>query len=323
MTSRDKKTQWEPITFRKIAMPLGVFSAFWILSIIGYVATGEIGLLLNFGYLGTAIGVGLGLFALLPKKQKPVGRRVSLLLMGLYLFGLVGVASKQNIQIEGVWFSLYVGVAQAAVMHYLVAKVFGPLLFGRLWCGWACWTVMVLDMLPWKRPQGRIEGWGWGRYAHFGLSLGGSLALAILLGFSPAVNTWTAVWWFVGGNALYYAVGIGLAWALKDNRAFCKYLCPVSVPLKVFSRFSLIKVQGDASQCNECDACVKTCPMDVDIPQYILNDQRVLSSECTLCQTCVSTCAKGALKLSVGFDAGFEEHLRYVDDPLRVPVLVE
>jgi hypothetical protein len=36
---------------------------------------------------------------------------------------------------------------QAAVVHYLIAKVFGPMLFGRIWCGWACWTVMVLDLL--------------------------------------------------------------------------------------------------------------------------------------------------------------------------------
>jgi ferredoxin-type protein NapH len=101
-----------------------------------------------------------------------------------------------------------------------------------------------------------------------------------------------------------------LAVALKDNRAFCKYACPVSAPLKLTSRFSLLKVKGDAAKCNACQACVKMCPMDVRIPDYILNYQRVLSTECSLCQTCISVCAKDALKLSFGFDMGGNELLR-------------
>lgn len=31
-------------------------------------------------------------------------------------------------------------------------------------------------------------------------------------------------WSFIIGNILYYAVGITLAFLLKDNRAFCKYI---------------------------------------------------------------------------------------------------
>ena len=74
----------------------------------------------------------------------------------------------------------------------------------------------------------------------------------------------TAVVWFLIGNATYYAVAIALAYALKDNRAFCKYLCPVSVPLKLTSRFSLLKI-GGADKCDDCGACVKTCPMDCEL----------------------------------------------------------
>ena len=116
--------------------------------------------------------------------------------------------------------------------------------------------------------------------------------------------------WFIIGNLLYYAVGIGLAYALKDNRAFCKYVCPVSVPLKISSRFSIIKIGQAAGQCNDCDACEKTCPMDVRISDYILNNQRVLSTECSLCQTCITVCAQDALKLSFGFDMSRKDLLR-------------
>ena len=101
-----------------------------------------------------------------------------------------------------------------------------------------------------------------------------------------------------------------MAYALKDNRAFCKYLCPVSVPLKITSRFSLLKIGGSAEKCNDCRACVKMCPMDVRIPDYILKGERVLSTECSLCQTCITVCAHDALKLSFGFDLGGKDLLR-------------
>jgi len=248
----------------------------------------------------------------LPKKQKPIGRRLTLFLVGAFLIGFsISTMGHENSQLEGFFFGLLLGVIQMGVMHYMIAKIFGPLLFGRLWCGWACWTVMVLDLLPFKRPAGRLPGrWGWLRYLHFGLSLATVLLLVLVFGYRDGAAGTQAVIWFIVGNLTYYAIGIVLAYALKDNRAFCKYVCPVSVPLKLTSRFSLIKIGQGAGQCNDCGACVKMCPMDVRIPEYILDGKRVLSTECSLCQTCITVCAQDALKLSFGFDLGGKDLLR-------------
>jgi ferredoxin len=303
-------------TWKKLIVPGVTAVAFWTLAIITCTTSrGQIFALINFGYLGTTLGIGLSLYAILPKKQKPIGRRVSLLLIGLYLFLFVGLLGRENIQIEGLWWSLINGTFYAAVIHYLVAKIIGPLLFGRLWCGWACWSVMVYDLLPYKRPAGRVPGkWDWLRYGHMALSIAIALVLWRVFELQIGTNSGTAVAWFLVGNAFYYAVGIGLAIALKDNRAFCKYLCPVAVPLKLTSRFSLLKIGTDKSQCNNCNACVKMCPMDIQIPDYVHAGQRVLSTECTLCQTCVTVCAHDALKLSYGFDVGGRESLRLRED---------
>ena len=170
---------------------------------------------------------------------------------------------------------------------------------------------MVLDLLPFKRPSGRLPGkWGWLRYAHFGLSLGLVALLWFAFGYRVGAAGIPAVTWFIIGNVLYYAIGIILAYALKDNRAFCKYLCPVSVPLKLTSRFSLLKIKGDASNCNNCQACEKMCPMDIRIADYIMKGERVLSTECSLCQTCITVCTRDALKLSFGLDLGGKDLLR-------------
>lgn len=311
MSNTRGKKKREAFDLRKMVVPGAVMLAFWTLATILWRSTGEIMALFFFAYIGTSVGVGLGLYAALPKKKKPWGRRLALFLVGTFLIGFAAINGKENMQVEGFFFGLMGGIVQAGVVHYLIAKIFGPILFGRLWCGWACWTVMVLDLLPFKRPAGRLPSkWDWLRYAHFALSF--SLVALLWFGFGYRLGATgaTAVVWFIIGNALYYAFGIILAYALKDNRAFCKYVCPVSVPLKLTTRFSLLKIKGEASQCNECQACVKMCPMDIRIPDYIKNGERVLSTECSLCQTCITVCARDALKLSFGFDLGGKELLR-------------
>lgn len=296
---------------KKMLVPAIVMLAFWALATAMWQTSGEIMALFFFGYIGTAIGIGLGLYAALPKRRKPLGRRLALFLIGTFLVFFAAIGGKENMQIEGAFFGLLGGVVQAAVVHYLIAKIFGPLLFGRLWCGWACWTAMILDLLPYKRSSGRLPGkWGWLRYAHLALSLGLVLALWFGLGYRDGAVGTTAVYWFIAGNGLYYALGIGLAVALKDNRAFCKYICPVAVPLKLTSRFALLKVKGNSAACNGCRACEKVCPMDIRIADYTQAGGRVLSTECSLCQTCISVCPRDALKLSFGLDLGGEERLR-------------
>jgi len=297
--------------YKNLVVPAVVMLAFWGIAIWGFTASGYIQPLIMFGYIGTSLGIGLGLYGTLPKKKKPIGRRLTLFLIGLFLVGFAIFMGQENSQLEGALFGLLTGVFQMGVYHYLIAKIFGPILFGRMWCGWACWTVMILDLLPFKRPSGRLPGrWGWLRYFHFGLSVSLVLLLVFVFGFRAGATGSTAVTWFIIGNLLYYAVGIVLAYVLKDNRAFCKYVCPVSVPLKVSTRFSIIKIGQAEGECNDCDACEKMCPMDVRISDYILNHQRVLSTECSLCQTCITVCAQNALKLSFGFDLGGKDLLR-------------
>ena len=297
--------------YKSLIVPGVVMLAFWGIAIWGFTASGNTQPLIMFGYIGASLGVGLGLYGTLPKKQKPIGRRLTLFLVGLFLIGFAIFMGHENSQLEGAIFGLLTGVVQMGVVHYMIAKVFGPLLFGRMWCGWACWTVMVLDLLPFKRPAGRLPGrWGWLRYLHFGLSLSFVLLLVYVFGFRDGAKGSIAVAWFIIGNLLYYAIGITLAYRLKDNRAFCKYVCPITVPLKITSRFSIIKIGKSTGECNDCDACEKLCPMDVLISDYILNGKRVLSTECSLCQTCITVCAQDALKLSFGFDMSRMDLLR-------------
>lgn len=253
-----------------------------------WLAKGNLFYLGNFSYIGASIALGLFLF----ERKARWARRVVQFLVGAYMLVFLGLYRRENMQIEGFWYYLFLGVFEAATIHYAVAKIFGPLLFGRGWCGYACWTAAILDFLPWKRPRAPRRSWGWLRYLHFALSL--ALVAALFASGAPNLER-TMFLIFLAGNALYYAAGIALAAYLGDNRAFCKYLCPVTAFLKPASRFSLMRVRVDAAMCTDCGACARVCPMDVDVRDG--SRARKNATECILCLNCVEKCPNGALKL--------------------------
>ena len=202
--------------------------------------------LFNFSYIGTSIALGFLLFQLRYKHA----RRVTQFLVGTYMFVYLGLLCNENMQIEGFWYYLFTGVFEAATIHYVVAKIFGPLMFGRGWCGFACWTAMVLDLLPYKAPHQPRKKWGWIRYLTFALSFLFVSALFLL----QVKNMERIMFWsFLTGNVIYYITGIVLAFKLKDNRAFCKYICPITIFLKPMSYFSLIRIKWDTNKVHRSD----------------------------------------------------------------------
>ena len=271
---------------RKRLIPLGMWTAFEIVAVTLWLSKKNLFYLLNFSYIGTSISLGLLLFQLNYRHA----RRIVQLLVGLYMLIYLGLICRENMQIEGFWYYLFTGVFEAATIHYAVAKIFGPLLFGRGWCGYACWTAMALDFLPYKTPCGPRKRIGFIRYITFAASL----AFVGALFLSHAQNMERIMFIaFIVGNVLYYAVGIALAFAFRDNRAFCKYICPVTVFLKPMSYFSAIRVKCDKEKCVSCGRCRRVCPMDVDVTDNSRN--RKNGTECILCMECTKVCPKKAL----------------------------
>ncbi|MBD5441007.1 MAG: 4Fe-4S dicluster domain-containing protein [Treponema sp.] len=267
-------------------LPAAMLAFFLAVGVTLWIATGNAFYLFNFGYIGAAISLGFFLFL----KNCAYARRITQLLVGLYMLVYLGIICNENMQIEGFWFYLFSGVFEAATIHYAVAKIFGPLFFGRGWCGYACWTAMVLDFLPYKIPSAPRKPLGALRYVTFSISL---LFVAALFFFRIKNKEAIMFRAFIIGNALYYAAGIALAFAFKDNRAFCKYLCPITVFLKPASYFSLLRVKCDTEKCVQCGACKKVCPMDVDITDN--SRKRKNGTECILCFECVKSCPVDAL----------------------------
>lgn len=271
---------------KKYTMPVVMLALFETVAVTLWLTKDNLFYLLNFSYIGCAIALGLTLYI----QKYSYARRVTQLLVGMYMLLYLGVICNENMQIEGFWYYLFTGVFEAATIHYAVAKIFGPLFFGRGWCGYACWTAMVLDFLPYKVPLQPRKKIGWIRYMVFVLSL----VFVAGLFLADAANMERIMFWaFIVGNILYYAVGIVLAYACKDNRAFCKYMCPITVFMKPMSYYSVLRITCDTGKCISCGKCKKVCPMDVDMTDN--SRKRKNGTDCILCFECVNACPRKAL----------------------------
>ncbi|AEF85704.1 4Fe-4S ferredoxin iron-sulfur binding domain protein [Treponema primitia ZAS-2] len=266
--------------------------------------------------IGLSISIGLFIDSNNKIKNKGLGRKIGLSLVALDLLIFLGIMQHENLQIEETvfYFAYFIntGLFTRVLVHYAIAKVFGPLIWGRGYCGWGCYTAALLEWLPIKENKTIPKKYTYIRIVVLILSL---LIPFIFIKngydyvnrhiFSPLSSSESLPFqpykvdqfiWFLAGNIVYYIIGIMLAIIFKKKRAFCKIWCPVALVMKLQSRISLIKIAPSGNKCIECGNCNEKCPMDIDVRNYIKNGKKILSSECILCGTCVNICPAKAIK---------------------------
>ena len=273
---------------------------------IGMVLSLSLGLTIwkGFFFVFIPIGASISLGVFINKYKPYMGRKISLTIIALVLLLFLGVYQHENLQIEEtvIYFAYFLstGIFTRVLIHYSIAKVFGPLLFGRGFCGWGCYTAALLEWLPINKNKKIPKKYTYIKYP--------VLILSLLIPFILVVNGYDYInkhielpktdqfLWFLVGNMIYYVVGILLAILFKKRRAFCKIWCPVSLIMKLPTRISIVKISPTGNKCIECGKCNNVCPMDVDVKKYIRNKKKVLSSECILCGECSKICPEKAIK---------------------------
>jgi ferredoxin-type protein NapH len=263
------------------------------------------GFLFLFPWIGGWITAGVFISAGRKGAKRDLGRRISILVIGLTLLIFLGVIEHENLQLEETVFYLAFFLAGGAftrvLIHYAVAKVFGPLLFRRGFCGWACWTAAILEWLPIRTNNPIPARWTYLRWPVLVVSLFVPLAFLwsgydyMTLHIDKAFGKWGQFHWFLLSNAIYFTAAIALAFAFGKKRAFCRMLCPVSLIIKVPSSVGLLTRRPTGEPCTECGACNRVCPMDVDVMGYISKGKRVTSTECILCGLCKNICPVKAI----------------------------
>lgn len=274
---------------QKYKVPLIILLVFESVAIILWQALNNSFYFFNFTYIGVVLCVGLTLSA---HKYK-YARLFTQLGVGLYMLVYLGIISNENMQIEGFWYYLFLGVFQAAVIHYVVAKLLGPLIFGRGWCGYACWTAMVLDLFPYKTTKdSKAKKSFLIPLSLFIVSL--VFTLTVFKVFPDQLKDIMLIS-FIVGNIFYYIIGIILLFVFKDNRAFCKYICPITTFLRPMSYFARLRIKVDKNTCISCNKCIKVCPMNVDMLDP--KRSRKNGTECILCLECKKACPTNSVTM--------------------------
>ena len=269
-----------------------------IVALIMNITVGWWGFWVIFPWIGFSISIGILLRKILKGRKRLVGRKISILMILPCLLLFVPIVNHENFQLGGVVLIVLAGFFGKGFIHYAVAKIFGPLIWGRGFCGWACWTGAILDWLPITGKKKEISNKAKNlRY----VSLAISLIIPLYLVFVMNYNVYhdylykKEMLWMFTGNLIYYLIGIPLAFIYSDKRAFCKLACPVGLIMKVPSSVSIIKIKPKQGECIECGACNQICPMDVDVMNYIKNNKPVSNTECIHCRDCTIVCPVNAI----------------------------
>jgi len=212
--------------------------------------------------------------------------RLDLGTRSLHLFG-------QLLRIEELYLLLFFSLC--LILFFLLVT----LVLGRVWCGWFCPQTTLTDLAEWfvrktglKLSGNRLTGPLWKK----GLVQALYLMLSLLVGAN-------LIWYFIEPQhffstlvqgTLHPAVltcWLGMATCIYLDlalvrRLMCRDFCPYGrfqTALVDPGTLTLLLPKEEEPRCIECGACVRSCPMGIDI-------RRGYQVECINCGRCLDAC---------------------------------
>ena len=180
-----------------------------------------------------------------------------------------------------------------AVLIFVFGFLFVTMLFGRVWCGWLCPQTALGDLADWIDRKSSLVKLAPLAFVirHFSYLLLSCLVSANL------------VWYFIPPGVFFARLGSGEIGAVAGitlasvallvyldlalvRRTFCKTVCPYGrIQLLAMDRSTLtLEFDPELKEvCIRCGACVRACPMGIDI-------RNGLQIECINCGRCLDAC---------------------------------
>lgn len=153
------------------------------------------------------------------------------------------------------------------------------LIFGTLFCGWACPVGFIQDIFNAPRLKEIKVDNKWKSVRYLSLLLG-LMAIFLELRFNFLSRRGIGVF----NEITIIAGGLLLATAIFIKRPFCRILCPLGLIYGKLNRVSPIKVSLDKNKCLACGECNKVCISELEPIQEVNGDL------CAKCFNCLRVC---------------------------------
>ena len=213
-----------------------------------------------------------------------------------------------------------IGTSNKQIGFYVfgILMLYG-LILGRTICGWLCPLGLIQELLH-KLPTPKIRksrgtrALSWLKYiilalfavgitAWYGIAHGvalpgfckyicpaGTFEGAVFLLSNPNNASDFSMLNILFTRKFVIMLIIGLA-CVFCYRSFCRFICPLGAIYGFFSKVAVVGVKVDATRCNHCGSCVRSCGMDV---------RHVGDHECIHCAKCMDVCNQKAISLKAG-----------------------
>jgi cytochrome c oxidase accessory protein FixG len=181
-----------------------------------------------------------------------------------------------------------------AVLILVFGFLFVTMLFGRVWCGWLCPQTTLCDLADWIDSK---------LNAHLRVQVLAEALRQLSYLVIACLVACNLIWYFIPPARFFARLASGEIGAVAGitlavtfllvyldlalvRRTFCKTVCPYGrIQLLTMERGTLTlefdpKLKG---ACIRCGACVKACPMGIDIRDG-------LQIECINCGRCLDAC---------------------------------
>ncbi len=187
-------------------------------------------------------------------------------------------------------------IATGKMMLWLVLfglSLVGAILFGRLYCGYACPmnTVMTpLDHLAKKFGIQKDREPSWLRKGFIPwLAVGISVAAVVLFRQAWQISLPIMLVWL--------AISV-LAVPFYPARVFHNQICPFGALQKLFGRKALISRTVDPSDCVGCGKCLPVCPAEAISIDSDTSRAVIRTDYCHQCTNCSTVCPTSAISVS-------------------------